>query len=870
MDINASCTEQRLRAPLQTNIRKMLMFKYISKSLALLTAVAALTVQADYLSPDLRSRVDQLKTSLETMPSSERNARARARLMWEWINAHAMNGGYVPVNSTQVVATALAAPSKNSHGPLDATIRELAFIDSNPSALGTLSATTGPFEAGAYATVAQTFTVGSEAIQTGGSIMLARHFMTNYGTWQTADPAAPNYVSIQTSADKVSFIATTTPLRGMHGGFRNFRETMTFKLASGTLNTGDSVTITWGDTSRGSPGLMMSTVSSDRMPLPIYVSFNNQDQFISLPIQPIQVVGTSIDGVTGFAPSVVSPGESFQLSIRARDPYYNRATGDVPNWIVKLDGEPWLDVTSNGAISLVNAALEKPGIYRPTIESSEGEIVGSVNPILVSTSNRDRIYWGDTHGHSGFAEGIGTPERFMQWAKEDARLDYVTHSEHDIWLDDYEWEVLREIVRRYTKDGEFVAYLGYEWTVNNLRGGHHNVLFRTPDDRQRVPSQFFSTLARLYTGLRNSAKTDDVVVIPHAHQAGDYRMSDPALEPLIEIMSQHGNFEWFGRMYLEQGHQVGFTAASDNHLSQPGYSAALGSSLAQRGGLGAILAPARTVDDIFDGMKSLKSYATTGDRIILDFDVNGVGMGQRAPFAQKRKITASVHGTAPIDSVTLMKNDQPIWQQSYLDAEIKRNQRDLTLLLSFESASKPTNPGDNPRGWRAWDGTMQVFDAEVVEIKAVDANFPLQALDISEMASNLVRFATQTRGDTSSYLIKLKDTGRNARIQLDLVEALETGGAPPIYRAKQRSAAASFSVALRDVAKGGVTHSLPVDAYTDSVTVRHIHDTGVLDVEVSVDDESLRHGDYYYLRVVQANDAIAWSSPVWVGGHPAR
>ncbi|MFT7651409.1 MAG: hypothetical protein ACI9UU_000511 [Candidatus Azotimanducaceae bacterium] len=846
------------------------MFKSFSTGLGLLAVVAVFSAQADYLSPDLRSRVDQLKASLDSKPTNERNAQARARLTWEWINAHAMNGGYVPVNSTQVVASVLAAGSNASPGPLDATIRELAFIDSNPSGLGTLTATVGPFEAGAYATVAQIFTVGSESIQTGGSIMLARHFMTNFGAWQTADPTAPNYLSIRTSASKVSFIATTSPLRGMHGGFRNFRETMTFELASGTLTTGDTVTVTWGDTSGGSPGLMMGTVSSDRMPLPVYVSFNNQDQFISLPIQPIQVVGTSISGVTGFAPSVLSPGEPFELSIRARDPYYNRATGDVPNWIVKLDGEPWLNVTSTGAISLVNTSLKDPGIYRPTIESTEGDIVGSINPILVSAENRERIYWGDTHGHSGFAEGIGTPERFMQWAKEDARLDYVTHSEHDIWLDDYEWEVLREIVRRYTKDGEFVAYLGYEWTVNNLRGGHHNVLFRTPDDRQRVPAQFFSTLARLYTGLRNAAKTDDVVVIPHAHQAGDYRLSDPALEPLIEIMSQHGNFEWFGRMYLKQGHQVGFTAASDNHLSQPGYSAALGNSLAQRGGLGAILAPNRTVDDIFDGMKALKSYATTGDRIILDFDINGVGMGQRAPFAEKRTITASVHGTAPIDSVTLMKNDQPIWQENYLQTESKRNRRELTLLLSFESASKPTNPGDNPRGWRTWDGTMQVVDAEILEITAVDASFPLQQLDTSEIASNLVRFATKTRGDTSSYLIKLKDTGRDARIQLDLLEALETGGAPPIYRAKQRSAAASFSLALRDVDKDSVTHTLAVDAYTDSVTVRRIHDTGVLDVEVSVEDESLRQGDYYYLRVVQANDAIAWSSPVWIGGHPAR
>ena len=134
---------------------------------------------------------------------------------------------------------------------------------------------------------------------------------------------------------------------------------------------------------------------------------------------------------------------------------------------------------------------------------------------------------------------------------------------------------------------EVGAFLSYEWTVNNLDGGHHNVLYRTPDNRQRVSSHFAPTLSKLYQGLRTQAEPRDVVVIPHAHQAGDYRLNDPELEPLVEVMSQHGTFEWFGRMYLNHGHQVGFTAASDNHLSQPGYTAPLGGSLSQRGGLGA-------------------------------------------------------------------------------------------------------------------------------------------------------------------------------------------------------------------------------------------------------------------------------------------
>ena len=43
-----------------------------------------------------------------------------------------------------------------------------------------------------------------------------------------------------------------------------------------------------------------------------------------------------------------------------------------------------------------------------------------------------------------------------------------------------------------------------------------------------------------------------------------------------------------------------------------------------------------------------------------------------------------------------------------------------------------------------------------------------------------------------------------------------------------------------------------------------------VDVDVQVDDKDARQGDYYYVRVRQANDAMAWSSPIWVGGYPSR
>jgi hypothetical protein len=100
-------------------------------------------------------------------------------------------------------------------------------------------------------------------------------------------------------------------------------------------------------------------------------------------------------------------------------------------------------------------------------------------------------------------------------------------------------------VRKYHRNGHFIPYLGYEWTISNPQGGHHNVLFRTPEGRSTVPGTMFPTLSRLYAGLRAANDPQDIVVIPNADNTGDYRQSDPELEPLVEIISMHGNFEWF-------------------------------------------------------------------------------------------------------------------------------------------------------------------------------------------------------------------------------------------------------------------------------------------------------------------------------------
>jgi hypothetical protein len=830
-----------------------------------------LTGSGDYLDPDLRAAVQQLKADVASSPTSPATYEQRAGVLWDWVNAFSLTGGYVPVDLTTVTRPETPdGPTAAAARGLDQFVRELALSDDEPEALGTLTADLGPFEARRHATFQQTWTVGTRSVTRGGGFVVAKHFNADHGPYQTDDPAAANYVSIASSAADARFVADGRPMTGMHGGFRGAAPSLYFRLESGTLSPGDTVTITYGARGRGSPGLLMPTLSSDRMPFPLYVAFGENSQLFSLPIQPIVVTGTTVAGVHGFAPSVVRPAEPFELSVRSEDRFYNRAKPPYPGWEVRANGNLIAEVPpSANPISIVDdVRFDDPGVYRITIRSKDGKITGVANPILVSPDAR-RVFWGDTHGHSGFAEGIGTPDRFMTWAKDDARLDFVTHSEHDIWMDDSEWQVLRDSVIGYSEEGRFIAYLGYEWTTHYRYGGHHNVLFRTAEGRERVASQFYPVLSDLYEGLRRKHDPKDVVVIPHAHNPGNYRISDPRLEPLVEIMSQHGTFEWFGRMYLSHGHQVGFIAASDNHLSQPGYTAPKGGGLSQRGGLAAIYADGRSRDAIFDGMKALDAYATTGDKILLDFTLNGSPMGKRIPFSEERRITGRVIGTAPIDTISLIRNDEVIWEKNYVTRENGRFDDEEIFYLSFSSQSVPLHRGDAPRGWRPWRGTLVLEGAELVGVEPTDFfNSDIQQLDWD--GSNVVEFVTATRGDASSLKLTLKNIRRNAVITLDLEAGREHGSGPPTFRAPQEMPAAGVTLRLANLERGVLQQTLPYEIYEDTVLLRRHITRGEDDVSFEIEDTGSVQGDYYFVRVKQVNDAMAWSSPIWVGGFAPR
>jgi len=830
--------------------------------------------QDDYLSPELRANVEKLKADVAREPTTRENVRERVQVLWEWVNAYSLQDGVIPVDLPSGAAVILSFPRGDRASlfarlvSVDRFVRELQVREERPDAIGTLTNdATEPFPAGSWQTVRQTYTVGEMGMATGGGIMVAKHFMSDHGPFQRDDPAGDNYVTIACSNPEARFANTTAPRIGMHGGFlAGALPTMVFQLEEPALTEGDTITITYGDRSGGSQGFLVQTYANDFFPLPVYVDLEGEGNFFTLPIKPYAVKGIEPHAVKGFAPSVVKTNEPFEISVRTEDFYYNRSSGSIPGYEVLLNGEKFSTIPAgNDAITVLSdLKFDKPGVYRFEFRSPDGKITGDSNPIWVQEDPKQRVYWGELHAHGGFAEGLGTPTWFFRFGREDARLDFLSLSEHDLWMDDGEWKDLKQCVRKYNDEGEFIVLLGYEWTMMTNNGGHHNVFFRTPENRKRVGVHRAPTLSDLYLGLHRENDPEDVLIIPHCHMAGDWRMNDPDLERLVEIMSMHGTFRWFGERYIERGYQMGFVAASDDHVGHPGYTGALRTSLFQKGGLTAVMAPEKTSDAIFSALRNIATYATSGERMILDVTLNDEPMGARAKFSEERRMKGQVMGTAPIDTITVFKNGKEIWNKDFLTAE-----KDSFIQVNFESSAEEVFR-ECPRGFRYWTGTLDVIGADIVSIAVPGfQNRYAEFARLDEDKKNRVQFATGTRGRANAILLELKNVTSDAMIDIQLETATEIQSTGQTYRSPATIPAERVKFRLADMKNGRVRRDFKVDRYQDNITLRSVNPAGAYDRQFEVVDRDLYgRGDYYYVRVKQLDGALAWSSPIWVGGVP--
>ena len=405
-------------------------------------------------------------------------------------------------------------------------------------------------------------------------------------------------------------------------------------------------------------------------------------------------------------PSVVKPGDSFALKASVLDGWYNPAEGSQ-RFSLRFSSEPpGIQMPENGSpaesspafdgnhVTVAGLSIPRPDVYRIVVEAEVRDperpglhILGKSNPVSREAKAADRLYWGDIHIHTELSDGVGTPEKAYQLARDVYHLDFCALSDHD--LRGERWERARSASATYNRSGRFVTFPAYEWTSEAF--GHRNAYFRS--EGRTVPCPPSSpdfTVRQLFDALRSDAI--DCLVIPHHplwHM--DFSHHDPDLERLVEIYSIWGSSEHRGnplqflsekqpgyihnesvREALARGYKLGFVASGDSHLQYPGdpfpaekIRPPVTPETEKEGiifgpGKIAVFAPSLERQSIWNGMKARRCYATTGARIILRFSVNGCQMGGEIAADGSPKLTVWAAGTDSIRSVELIKDGEVV------------------------------------------------------------------------------------------------------------------------------------------------------------------------------------------------------------------
>ena len=184
------------------------------------------------------------------------------------------------------------------------------------------------------------------------------------------------------------------------------------------------------------------------------------------------------------------------------------------------------------------------------------------------------------------------------------------------------------------------------------------------------------------------------------------RLWDPAVTPVLEIFSEHGNAESDtapddyvrhsnrGRVtsqtmqaFLAAGYRFGVIASTDDHLGFPG---------AYGEGKAAVLSTGLTREGIFDALRNRRTYGVSGDRILVDFRVNGRMMGTAIPYMRNRTIACSITGWDWIDRVELVKNNRVIHREFPVDNYISDSNWSEPVLLRIEYGWGPMAENQTP------------------------------------------------------------------------------------------------------------------------------------------------------------------------------
>ena len=690
-----------------------------------------------------------------------------------------------------------------------------------------------------------TYTVGSYGIDEGGTIKLSQRFASDWQTPQFDQPQAAGYTTVTTNGD-----AKVRPYYHAKAHERPWMKCLVIDVYDGSLLPGDTVTITLGDRSQGSPGSRAQTFQESAHEFRLLIDPTNASVAQPLPTSPIiPVVSGTAATLVCVVPAQAVVGKPVSIFVRGQDIWGN-PTPAPENIALAWLGDGEAEIEGDSLI------CRAPGVgwVEVSAETVQGKLTARSNPIVAAHADEltQRYYWGDLHAQTEGTVGTGSEEEYFTFGRDVARLDFTSHQGNDFQIDDDYWQHLNSTVKAFHDDGRFVVFPGYEWSANTPAGGDRNVFYREEgqpifrSSHWQIPHVAEDELSPahpasvLFDRVRQHIDADKVLLGSHVGgRYADIRHNfDEELGPLVEVLSCWGVFEWMLWDAFDKGYVVGVMCNSDGHKGRPGAEGPGAGEFGIAGGLTCVMAESLTRAAIFAALKNRHCYGTSGPRMGLRFTIDGQPMGSVMEARETAQVAATIMGTAPLESLTLYQGKQPI---------------ETVRPPAFSSAPPSPRVRVSWRGSRirgrgrrvTWDGEIRVADAQVRAASTVAFDSSNQG--IVEQTPQRVAFTSATTGDVDGIDLwldradggKLTFVSAVGTCEVDLAELQNIGS-------------------QQEFNFGGLDIAVRVERYPEAV-----HDY-ILQLARTIHPPSDQRTPYF-VKATQIDGHTAWSSPIYIG-----
>ena len=214
--------------------------------------------------------------------------------------------------------------------------------------------------------------------------------------------------------------------------------------------------------------------------------------------------------------------------------------------------------------------------------------------------------------------------------------------------------------------------------------------------------------------------------------------------------------------------------------------------------------------------------------------MDGHAMGEEFATDGKPRISMRVVGTAPLHEVELKRGTETIFRHPFAEP---RNAADKLIKVEWSGVRVKSRPKKVD-----WEGGLRLDKGRILAYEEFAFDYPTQG--IRRVSDSELEWTSTTGGDPDGVILKL-DAPEDAEMTF-------------------RTKPIAFSFRLRDVGyepmvfdASGVNQRVRVSAISGGELPRSLNFS-------YVDEDPIGGVSPYWMRVVQNDGGMAWSSPVYV------